>query len=332
MVLKSLTVLLVAFIIATAGELQKPLVRIRPGIQIEGIKYLGSSENYGANIDHFLGRFNLEGVITHKKFLSRFLIRAYPPGFGTVPQPVSSYIRSDSSLEKFQIEEAYFTFFTSLGDVRLGRFATNLSKGILFGNYLDNFAGSDFTGRQTVHNGIEFTKNIGISKTSIMLIAGEDFINRGMLRVYESIVLKETVHLGIGWRGNVFDRVQYPDAGMQSHFLAQASFLVREGFRPFIEFGLIDTNRIDTLDENPQLPLLIGTTIPTAKAFDTFLIELEFAANRKIQGQDKPVLWSIYFGKKLGDFVTVDGAFFSDPHGAEATDFGIGLRLTANID
>jgi hypothetical protein len=98
----------------------------------------------------------------------------------------------------------------------------------------------------------------------------------------------------------------------------------KKGF--FAEVGMIQRD-----GDEDQFPLLAGIFAPAGKAADKISLEIEFLADRKVGGEDKPLLWHVYYGKKLFKRAAFDVGLSSDPAAPDAGDLLASVRFTCGL-
>lgn len=339
------TVLFTMCSISSGEEKAASAFELTGSVQIQGQKALwdnstgNSSKN---NLDEFWGRANFGAKYKSDKFSSELNIRAYPEGWGY--EPLTGLVMKDStdtvnlstsktSIAKFQIEQAWVNYhFANMFDFKIGRFYTTTSKTLQFGSYIDLNAGGGFISKVAYHNAIDFSMHTGLWSSSIMLGAGDKFLNTGYLRILEQVTPVKPLTIGAGYRVNVFDLAYDENAEMMHRisFLADfdfgAVYTKLKDLKPYAEVGMIKKT-----EDKYDIPFTAGITIPTAGILSTCALEMEYLKNRKVKEKDVPVQWNLYIDRKIGKIVKIQASIFTDALAPSVNDTRLALRFTSSI-
>jgi hypothetical protein len=357
---------------APAGDV--PEFKIKASIDIQAQKALWD-DAVKSNLDQFWGRINFGGVFTSPGFNAALNIRAYPEGFGyeaLTGVSLDSWLwkvqSNKTEIAKFQITDAWVQYVRKYLSVKVGLFETDLSQSCLYGNYLDaDPNGSGFISKITIHNALEFSSKFLFFNTSVMLGASDKNLNRGYLRLYEELTPFKGFSFAVGYRGNVFDKIQYENETIRNRVDFLLSYEIIKGLKPYFELGVVDekfTNPelttsalwdifekdttttllfeewIDWYYQNKHIlvfyeqsiPILIGITIPTGKFLDVLAFELEINARRKVTDLYKPVEMNLFLVKSVGARVKFTAAVCNDPLSSNMGDFKFGLRFSSKLN
>ena len=337
------------------------LAQVQPygGMFIQAKKYFGPSpdlltqKDMYKNLDHLSAGANIGLTYANEHFSSDLNIYAYPPGYGYSVLTNATYQREDSSvatetsdLPGVDILNAWVKFSTPLLDIKVGHMLSYQSNSScwMFGDYLDEdpvdasyIESGDFQYRGAVSNALELSKTVGISSTSIALLAGDKELNTGMLRIIQDIRPNDNLWLSLGWRINCFDRVQDKEAILQNRIAATIGWSNENNYKVYAEPAVIlsSDSAVDT-----RIPILLGVQVPAGKVFDFVALESEILPNRvTVDGPEtedtrgfevkKPVLLYLHGERSVGEFGLFDAAIYNDPKGPEFGDLGFALRFTA---
>jgi hypothetical protein len=308
-----------------------PTIELNGSLQLQAQKAFWDNGTKN-NLDDFFGRANLGAFFKTGNFQANINIRAFPEGFGYEPIIGAAFDSSIMALEvqktkiaKFQIEQAWFKYIWGNTSLQFGRFDRSLAKTPNLGNYVDQEQSGGFMAKGYYHHATELTMNTGKLSSSILLGAGDAKLNTGYLRIYECISPIQGMNLGAAYRSNVFDIAYDENATVLNRFSFVADYQVIKDLTPYVEFGIIQK----ATKEKYDMPVLVGCKIPTASFFSTLAFELEFLSDRKIGGEDVPVLWNLYFDKKVGERTRFQSGIFADPQGSKASDIRFAIRMSS---
>ncbi|KMQ52974.1 hypothetical protein CHISP_0195 [Chitinispirillum alkaliphilum] len=262
------------------GEDAMPEIRFHGNIQIQARKELYDNGSTN-NLDQFWGRANFGGTVSGENVSGRINIQAFPGGFGHEVLTGATFDTSGqgaiteqkAGIPNIQIENAWIQHTWRGVRAKVGRFSQTTSKTLYFGNYLNQNPGGMFMSRIAYFNAVEFSTKTGPLSSSIILSAGDKTLNKGSLRIYERLSLAEGVHFGVGYFGNVFDRVHNNNAEITNRFILNGEYTVIRGFVPYFEIGIIENHA----EESWDIPLNIGFQIPGGNFVDFVALEMEYS-------------------------------------------------------
>jgi len=309
-----------------------PVFDLTGSLQLQAQKavYDNGTEN---NLDDFFGRVNIGGLFKAPDMQAFINIRAFPEGFGYEPIIGAAFDSTAQSVEiqktkiaKFQVEQAWFKYIWGSTSLLIGRFYKTTSKSVSFGNYIDQDVPGGFQLKVYYHHAAELSIVTGMLTSSLLLGAGDSKLNTGYLRIFECIKPVDGLTIAAAYRSNAFDPIYDENAEVFNRFSLNADYRIMKDLVPYVEFGVIQK-----VDDEYDLPLLIGCKVPTSSILSALGFELEFLNDRKVGGDDVPVLWNIYFDKTAGEHTKFQAAVYSDPAGKSASDVRIALRMTATL-
>ncbi len=336
---------------------------LRGSIQIQSSKALMGG--FG-NVDQVFGRANmLWSFEEDSTFSSLIHARAYPAGFHHEPMQGAGWV-TDSSLSwpipvivnqeptssgnpTWHIYEAWIRYKFTDFDIRIGRMITHETKSLHFGNYLDLPNGGSFTlGRIGVHNSLEFFKVYGMFHTRVHLGLGDTKGDRGYLRFHETITPLQNLKIGLGYKINIFDLVNFsPDedeAQLKNIITAHVDYQLNPLIGVYGE-GSWSHVKGDA-DERDPIPVTAGFSLSTQTilkelevppVLDELRMEMEYLNDRHLKrgpynGLEKDFLWNIYLSKVWLKRMHFEGGMFAAPNSRDLDDIGVGLRFTSSIN
>jgi hypothetical protein len=122
--------------------------------------------------------------------------------------------------------------------------STSESKTEFFGNYIDQDWSGAFGSRISYHNATDFINTTGMFTTDIMLGVGDNLINRGYLRIIETVKPIKNLNVSAGFRTNCFDLIKYSDETLGYRSFIGADYEVLPKLVPYLEVGFTDRERI----------------------------------------------------------------------------------------
>jgi hypothetical protein len=310
---------------------------INGNIQIQAQKTLRDDNNPN-NLDNFFGRANFGATYKSADYVSCLNIRAFPEGWGFEALTLNvkdSMVTSQKTtpIARFIIEQAWVKYIYNIAELRIGHYFLTTSNTLHFGNYLDQNSAPGFQNRLSYHNAIDLTVKSGPLSSNVLLGAADKYLNTGYLRIYETLTLTNDalLKMGLGYRSNVFDRIYDNDARIENRFSFKADYKIIDNLIPYVEIGMLQNYTNDEYD----IPIAIGTEIPTRKFFNSLIAELEIVQDRTVTTankviEDVPLHWNIYVDKKVGTRSRFQVGIFSDPLGT-ASDLQFALRYTGSI-
>lgn len=316
-----------------------PELNVNGSVQIQAQKALWDNASDG-NLDDFWGRANFGATFKSEGFSSALNIRAFPEGWGF--EPLTGLSVQDSlvagvsktQIARFIIEQAWVKYSWSWLDLRVGRYFTTTSKSIGIGNLIDQNPGATFQGKVAYHNALEGIFKAGPVNAAVMLGAGDKQLNTGYLRLFVTAgFFENALAFGAGYRANVFDRVYDGDAEIYNRFALTAEYAIIKDLRPYVEVAFLDNSDgvVQSYEEREVVvPFVFGVTIPAGKFLNSLVAEMEFLADRVVDGEDVPVQWSLYIDKKAGSHARFQAGLFSDPEG-DMGDVRFALRFTGSL-
>jgi len=345
------------------------------------------------NLDQWWGRANLMVLTESENFVGKVHLRMYPGQFYGAPDSSNNKIGGGSKdrygneefRDAFQLYEAWAWHRGDYVNIKIGRWDNTTRFGSkTFGGYVDakkdrndqslkydnplekrrpdiDTRARGFMSTYTPENALQFglnnfSENISLD---IALISGDNYLNRGDLRVYfafKDLAGLENVDIGLGYRSNVFDEI-YAKRGDVTHTidfgfrmpLAKEIGILKD-LTLFAEAALIglddqigDSARADQggspSDCKASFPILGGLDISLYHGLDKIVIEAEYDSDRKNstpQSSDrgttnhvKDIQASIYAQKKLNDRFTLNLGVQSENN---TKDFSFAGRLQGRIN
>lgn len=310
-----------------------PDFRWKGDVQIQGDK--SWSRGWGGdNLDNLWGRLNIGAEYQNQDFSSKFNVRIFPEGFGFEPVVGASYDTAGQGTLKVKTSEQsrvlvnhawvrqQFPDFA----IRVGRFETRQTPSFIYGDYIDLSAGPSFGSRVAVHSATEITAESGAMKSSLVLGTNDKHLNKGFLRVYESWDNGQGLSLAAALRSNLFDKVYNQDAELLNRVSGSARYSSPQKWGLYAEAAMLQQ-----LFAPDQYPLLVGAYIPAAWLADKLSVEAEYLADRKLKGEDMPVMLAVYGQKKVFARATFDVGLYSDPQGKGLEDLATAARFTCAL-
>ncbi len=302
-------------------------------VQIQGDKSWARGWG-GDNLDNLWGRLNIGAEYKNQKFSSKFNVRIFPEGFGFEPVIGASYDTAGQGTLKVKTSEqsrvlvnhAWVRQQFSEFAIRVGRFETRQTPSFIFGDYLDLAAGPTFGSRVAVHSATEITSETGGMKSSLILGTNDKRLNKGFLRVYESWENGQGLALSASLRSNLFDKIYDQDIELINRVSGTARYTDPKKWGVFAEIAMIQ--QLLALD---QFPVLVGAFVPAAWVANKISLEIEYLADRKLQGEDMPLMFAVYGQKKVFERATFDVGLYSDPKGKGLEDVATAVRFTCAL-
>lgn len=295
------------------------------------------------NLDELWGRINVGAKAKAENFSGEINIRAFPEGFGyealtglTVRDSTDtiSLTTTKTNIGKFLVEQGWVKYSSTLLDFKIGRYFTSTSKSIANGNYIDQDAGVAYMGKLAYHNASEFILKTGMLQSSVMLGINDSKLNTGYLRIWESVAPTKELNVGAGYRSNVFDLPYNENARLIHRIGITGDYLIKKDLKPYVEAGIIIRSKPtspSTATDTVLIPVVIGTSIPTAGILTTLAVEVEIDKDRKVSGTERPVTFAILLSKKIGPYVNLQAALLSDNASKNASDMRLALRFTSAL-
>lgn len=305
---------------------------LKADIQIQGERRL-TSASHRDNLDDFWGRLNFGAEYKGRGFQSKANVRLFPEGFGFEPLTGATFDTSGQGALKTQsqpaarvvVNHAWARFEPGPVHVKVGRFETQESHSLSYGNYIDLGPSGRFLARPASHNALETGFARGPHATTALVGTGDRRLNRGFLRLLHRHRSKAGLDFALGYRANLFDRLQFPKDEVLQRFDANLLVPLPRGFTAFAEAAALQVSGRDD-----DIPVLVGLRPPTGPWLDLVSLEAEWLADRKAGGRDKPLLFNLHARKSFGR-ARFEASLFSDAADRDADAFGLGLRMTSTL-
>ncbi|MBN1980600.1 MAG: hypothetical protein JW795_03655 [Chitinivibrionales bacterium] len=319
---------------AQQAEQSQSSYRVTGGLDFLAVKSFWDVPNPG-NLQAFWGRANLGMTYNSPEVIANVNIQAFPEGFGWDPLVTVNFDKADSTIHaksepitKFQISAAWAKFLINPNfDISIGRMEKTTSKTQSAGNYIDQDEGVGFGWRSFYHNATEVILKYEPSTTSIMLGAGDKYLNTGYLRILETIKLNEQANMAVGYRSNIFDLIQNSDAELFNRFAIMGDYTLMPGFMPYFEVGILERFKAGSKTEKEfGYPVTFGTMIPGGTILNIFAVEGEYESER-----DRSMMFNVQAGKFFNKYVLVLASLASDIFGADDGDLCGSLLMIVNL-
>lgn len=305
---------------------------LKADIQIQGERRL-TSASHRDNLDDFWGRLNFGAEYKGRGFQSKANVRLFPEGFGFEPLTGATFDTAGQGALKTQsqpaarvvVNHAWARFEPGPLHVKVGRFETQESHSLSYGNYIDLGPSGRFLARPASHNALETGLARGPHAATVLLGTGDRRLNRGFLRLLHRYRSTAGIDFALGYRANVFDRLQFPKDEVLQRFDANLLVPLPQGFTVFAEAAVLQAAGHDD-----HKPVLVGLRTPTGSWLDHVSLEAEWLADRKAGGRDKPLLFNLHARKSFGR-ARFEASLFSDAADRDADAFGLGLRMTSTL-
>lgn len=286
------------------------------------------------NLDGFWFRANFGGSYSSESFDAKVTIRMYAPNF-------------NGGADRFQADTYYGNYkWGDLGlNLKFGHWKTDTEGAGNFGAYLDkDISKRGFLGRDYSHDAFELGWKKGVNQLNVMLATEDGNFNSGYVRVTDDLKLNSSFKLGLGYRANVIDPIQYT-AVVTHRGSLRANAKITDKFAVYGEAAAIVTGKDKDVNEETiqektakapnyaqdtkYFPVYAGIEIPTAGFLDKAFVEIEYIKDRDELNKDADELgWAVGLVKKIGSRSKAQVTLYSEK---EISDVALAARLTTTI-
>ena len=249
--------------------------------------------------------------------------------------------------DRFQADTYYGNYkWKDLGlNLKFGHWKTDTEGAGNFGAYLDkDISKRGFLGRDYSHDAFELGWKKGANQLNVMLATEDGNFNSGYVRVTDDFKLNNSFKLGLGYRSNVIDPVQYT-AVLTHRGSLRANVKFSDKFLVYGEAAAIITGKdkdvnAETIQEKSAkapnyaqdtqyFPVYAGVEIPTAGILDKAFVEIEYIKDRDELNKGADELgWAVGLVKKIGSRSKAQVSLYSEK---EISDIALAARLTTTI-
>ncbi len=302
-------------------------------IQTQASKALYDN-NKDNNLDGFWFRANFGGNYSSETFDAKVTIRMYAPNF-------------NGGADRFQADTYYGNYkWSDLGlNLKFGHWKTDTEGAGNFGAYLDkDISKRGFLGRDYSHDAFELGWKKGMNLLNVMLATKDGNFNTGYVRVTDDIKLNKSFKLGLGYRANIIDPIQYT-AVVTHRGSLRANVKLAEKFTVYGEAAAIVTGKdkdvnaesiqnkeataSDYAQDTKYYPVYAGVEIPTAGILDKAFVEIEYIKDRDELNKDSDELgWAVGLVKKIGSRSKAQVTLYSEK---KISEVALAARLTTTI-
>lgn len=302
-------------------------------IQTQASKALYDN-NKDNNLDGFWFRANFGGNYSSETFGAKVTIRMYAPNF-------------NGGADRFQADTYYGNYkWSDLGlNLKFGHWKTDTEGAGNFGAYLDkDISKRGFLGRDYSHDAFELGWKKGMNLLNVMLATKDGNFNTGYVRVTDDIKLNKSFKLGLGYRANIIDPIQYT-AVVTHRGSLRANVKLAEKFAVYGEAAAIVTGKdkdvnaesiqnkeataSDYAQDTKYYPVYAGVEIPTAGILDKAFVEIEYIKDRDELNKDSDELgWAVGLVKKIGSRSKAQVTLYSEK---KISEVALAARLTTTI-
>ncbi len=286
------------------------------------------------NLDGFWFRANFGGSYSSESFDAKVTIRMYAPNF-------------NGGADRFQADTYYGNYkWGDLGlNLKFGHWKTDTEGAGNFGAYLDkDISKRGFLGRDYSHDAFELGWKKGVNQLNVMLATEDGNFNSGYVRMTDDLKLNSSFKLGLGYRANVIDPIQYT-AVVTHRGSLRANAKITDKFAVYGEAAAIVTGKDKDVNEEriqektakapnyaqdtKYFPVYAGIEIPTAGILDKAFVEIEYIKDRDELNKDADELgWAVGLVKKIGSRSKAQVTLYSEK---EISDVALAARLTTTI-
>lgn len=290
--------------------------------------------NKDNNLDGFWFRANFGGNYSSETFDAKVTIRMYAPNF-------------NGGADRFQADTYYGNYkWSDLGlNLKFGHWKTDTEGAGNFGAYLDkDISKRGFLGRDYSHDAFELGWKKGMNLLNVMLATKDGNFNTGYVRVTDDIKLNKSFKLGLGYRANIIDPIQYT-AVVTHRGSLRANVKLAEKFAVYGEAAAIVTGKdkdinaesiqnkeataSDYAQDTKYYPVYAGVEIPTAGILDKAFVEIEYVKDRDELNKDSDELgWAVGLVKKIGSRSKAQVTLYSEK---KISEVALAARLTTTI-
>ncbi len=304
----------------------KPLL----GIRMHSEKRI-YDDGSGKNLDTWYNRFNFGGTATQGDFEVKAYVSVYPENYGKTVD--------GKQIGKTDITEAIIIHKGKHVRFEAGRNLIYNTDGLWGGNYIDEGLGGYFAGKGIITDLVNVVKEIGITKTSVMVETTDPNVNKANLRIWQDIIATESLRFGWGYKANLFDLGYDSDAELNHTVAMNSSYTFATKQKVFIETAIKNITS-DTTDNDGDIyvPIFFGASTPVPMIVDMIQVEAEFVSadvrkrlttTKTSPGiEDTPVQWAIYSKKAVTDNITLSFGLQADKKASEPL---LAFRLEAGI-
>lgn len=302
-------------------------------IQTQASKALYDN-NKDNNLDGFWFRANFGGNYSSETFDAKVTIRMYTPNF-------------NGGADRFQADTYYGNYkWSDLGlNLKFGHWKTDTEGAGNFGAYLDkDISKRGFLGRDYSHDAFELGWKKGMNLLNVMLATKDGNFNTGYVRVTDDIKLNKSFKLGLGYRANIIDPIQYT-AVVTHRGSLRANVKLAEKFAVYGEAAAIVTGKDKDVNaesiqnkeatasdyalDTKYYPVYAGVEIPTAGILDKAFVEIEYIKDRDELNKDSDELgWAVGLAKKIGSRSKAQVTLYSEK---KISEVALAARLTTTI-
>lgn len=302
-------------------------------IQTQASKALYDN-NKDNNLDGFWFRANFGGNYSSETFDAKVTIRMYAPNF-------------NGGADRFQADTYYGNYkWSDLGlNLKFGHWKTDTEGAGNFGAYLDkDISKRGFLGRDYSHDAFELGWKKGMNLLNVMFATKDGNFNTGYVRVTDDIKLNKSFKLGLGYRANIIDPIQYT-AVVTHRGSLRANVKLAEKFAVYGEAAAIVTGKdkdvnaesiqnkeataSDYAQDTKYYPVYAGVEIPTAGILDKAFVEIEYIKDRDELNKDSDELgWAVGLVKKIGSRSKAQVTLYSEK---KISEVALAARLTTTI-
>lgn len=328
---KSTCILLAAISAFGIANAESDNFDINGNIQTQASKAFYDNDN---NLDGFYFRANFGGSYSSESFDAKVTIRMYAPYF-------------NGGTDRFQADTYYGNYkWKDLGlNLKFGHWKTDTEGAGNFGAYLDkDISKRGFLGRDYSHDAFELGWKKGANQLNVMLATEDGNFNSGYVRVTDDFKLNNSFKLGLGYRSNVIDPVQYT-AVLTHRGSLRANVKFSDKFLVYGEAAAIITGKdkdvnAETIQEKSAkapnyaqdtqyFPVYAGVEISTAGILDKAFVEIEYIKDRDELNKGADELgWAVGLVKKIGSRSKAQVSLYSEK---EISDIALAARLTTTI-
>ena len=328
---KSTCILLAAISAFGIANAESDNFDINGNIQTQASNAFYDNDN---NLDGFYFRANFGGSYSSESFDAKVTIRMYAPYF-------------NGGTDRFQADTYYGNYkWKDLGlNLKFGHWKTDTEGAGNFGAYLDkDISKRGFLGRDYSHDAFELGWKKGANQLNVMLATEDGNFNSGYVRVTDDFKLNNSFKLGLGYRSNVIDPVQYT-AVLTHRGSLRANVKFSDKFLVYGEAAAIITGKdkdvnAETIQEKSAkapnyaqdtqyFPVYAGVEIPTAGILDKAFVEIEYIKDRDELNKGADELgWAVGLVKKIGSRSKAQVSLYSEK---EISDIALAARLTTTI-
>jgi len=330
---------IIAAVITTIGMASAAEESKASGFDLSGNIQTQASKAFYDNekdntLDKFWFRANIGGKYSSENFDAKVTIRMYAPHF-------------NNGSDKFQADTYYGNYKWAVSglNLKLGHWKTDTEGAGNFGAYLDkNLSKRGFLARDYAHDAFELGWKKSGNQLNVMLGTDDGNFNKGYLRINDNLKIGDVLKLGLGYRANVLDPMQY--SAVLTHVVDfRARYQASKKLAVYAEAAAIMTGKNDDVNstsieagkavkslykqDTQYFPVYGGIEFPTGGIFDKAFIEVEYVANRDELNENTDELgWAFGLVKKFGSHSKLQATIYSEN---KMSDVSFSARLTTTI-